>query len=306
MMAAMPPPTVTRRSSAGGESAPRGRWTRDGLARGGWVVCATVLALALGMSGCGHSSANNRAGGEPPLPSSSASPSTLPSQAHAQPSFTGQPTISLHYAFDGGLTDPVLDAAGLLPLHIATAAGGTFTLVDHNGGGAVQYPVLCAHYGAPDCQRAIFESDEVSWLSPGQRPIRYGISVLLASSQTSHGENLLQKGFSTTGSSQFKVQIDGQAGDPSCVMVGGGSDAQIHVALSSISVADGRWHAIECDRKAELLTVSVDGVVTGSTILPEDLSVENTAPLRIGGKGTSPNNDQFNGAVDDAFVEVFG
>jgi hypothetical protein len=30
----------------------------------------------------------------------------------------------------------------------------------------------------------------------------------------------------------------------------------------------------------------------------------NDDPLRIGGKGTSANNDQFHGALDDIFVSI--
>jgi hypothetical protein len=51
-----------------------------------------------------------------------------------------------------------------------------------------------------------------------------------------------------------------------------------------------------------VLTVAVDGKVTGRQAIPASLSIENDNPLCIGGKGTSANNDQFAGVIDDVFV----
>jgi hypothetical protein len=71
-----------------------------------------------------------------------------------------------------------------------------------------------------------------------------------------------------------------------------------------VPVADGQWHAVECARVGGLLTLTVDGTVRGSVALPTTLSVSNTQPLSIGGKGTSPNNDQFAGSLDDVYVDI--
>ena len=70
---------------------------------------------------------------------------------------------------------------------------------------------------------------------------------------------------------------------------------------SAVTVADGAWHAVECRREATTLTVFVDGVPQGTAKIPADLSVRNTAPLSIGGKGAYRNNDQFQGALDDVW-----
>jgi hypothetical protein len=47
--------------------------------------------------------------------------------------------------------------------------------------------------------------------------------------------------------------------------------------------------------------VFVDGVPQGTAKIPADLSVHNTAPLSIGGKGAYRDNDQFQGALDDVW-----
>ncbi|MFG2038834.1 LamG-like jellyroll fold domain-containing protein [Dactylosporangium sp. NPDC048998] len=138
------------------------------------------------------------------------------------------------------------------------------------------------------------------FLNPGRAEFGYGASVLIRSDETSKGANVMQKGFSI-GDSQFKLQVDGVAGRPSCVIVGTGSPT-IFVALASRSVADGRWHRIACSRGNALLTVAVDGAEVGRTAIPSSLSIVNDDPLSIGGKGTSANNDQFVGVIDDVYV----
>ena len=109
-----------------------------------------------------------------------------------------------------------------------------------------------------------------------------------------------RKGFSV-GDSQFKLQVDGVAGRPSCVIVGIGAPT-IYVAVATLAVADGQWHKVECSRGNALLIVAVDGVTPGHTAIPSSLSIMNTDPLCIGGTGTSVNNDQFVGVIDDVFV----
>jgi hypothetical protein len=69
-------------------------------------------------------------------------------------------------------------------------------------------------------------------------------------------------------------------------------------------VADGRWHAVDCVRAGGRLSVLVDGTTSGSVAVPGDLSVVNDTEVSIGGKGTTANNDQFSGAIDDVYLEV--
>jgi hypothetical protein len=203
----------------------------------------------------------------------------------------------VRFTFDGGLGD---DADGRLGLHVRKAEGGQLSVVPHDGGLAVRFPPRCEHYGAESCARAILQSGPAGFLNPGRGSFTYGAAVLVQPHETSKGANVVQKGFSV-GDSQFKLQVDGAAGQPSCVIVGTHSGT-IFVALSTRSVADGRWHRIACSRSNSLLTVAVDGVEAGRANIPSSLSIANEDPLCIGGKGTSPNNDQFVGVIDDVFV----
>lgn len=177
--------------------------------------------------------------------------------------------------------------------------GGAFTTAAHDGGNALVFPPPC--HDEP-CPRIALRAPDSADLDPGTRPIRWGASVRLAADQTTKGENVVQKGYSARGS-QYKLQVDGLAGDPSCVMVDD-ERPRIHVAKSSVSVADGQWHTLECRRRGDRLVVLVDGTQRGSAGVPADLSVRNRIPLSVGGKGSFTDNDQFQGELDDVWVSI--
>ena len=52
------------------------------------------------------------------------------------------------------------------------------------------------------------------------------------------------------------------------------------------------------------LVILIDGALRGLVVIPATLSVTNRYPLSIGGKGTSQDNDQFQGALDDVWVRI--
>ena len=270
------------------------------------MLAAVTLVVAAG----GWALRRGPAGSAGPAPSPALSSGRAPASAVVSgaatatelvhPVASGQPAHpGVRYTFDSGITGPVLDDAGRLPLRIRRA-GGELSTVPHDGGLAVRFPRPCEHYGAQSCARAILQSGPAEFLNPGRGAFTYGASVLVGPDETSKGANVVQKGFSV-GDSQFKLQVDGAAGYPSCVIVGTAGPT-IYVALASLTVADGRWHRVECARRDALLTVAVDGQVKGRSAIPSSLSMVNADPLCIGGKGTSANNDQFAGAIDDVFV----
>jgi Concanavalin A-like lectin/glucanases superfamily len=210
------------------------------------------------------------------------------------------PRDTARYTFDG--RTPFADVTGnghdLSPV---SRYGGSITTVAHAGGGAMAFPPPCR---AEPCPRIALRTVNSEALNPGRAPIRFGASVRLAPDETAKGENVLQKGYSVRGS-QYKLQIDGWAGRPSCVLVGD-RRAGIHLAVSSVSVADGRWHTLECRRAGGSLAIVVDGVCRGEIAIPADLSVRNRLPLSVGGKGSFVDNDQFQGILDEVWVAIGG
>jgi hypothetical protein len=205
---------------------------------------------------------------------------------------------TVRYTFDGRL--PLADVTGhghdLSPV---SRHGGSYATVAHGDGAALAFPPPCH---TEPCPRIALRAADSPDLDPGRRPIRYGGSVRLDADETSKGENVLQKGYSASGS-QYKLQVDGAGGHPSCVLVDD-RRPRIHLAYSDVGVADGHWHTIECRRAGSSLTILVDGSRTGSAVIPADLSVDNHIPLSVGGKGSFTNNDQFQGTLDDIWVAI--
>lgn len=203
------------------------------------------------------------------------------------------------YDFEGR-SGAVADRSGMAhTLRLVSRRGGALRVVARGSGSAVQFPPKCS--GAK-CPRAVLQTPHRDDLNPGRRPLVFGATVRLPARETTKGQNVIQKGYSAKGS-QYKLQIDGQIGRPSCVLVGVGGKS-IHIVRSAISVADGRWHALQCRRYRGSVTVVIDGAIRGVGQIPATLSLANKYPLSVGGKGVYADNDQFQGSLDDVFVQI--
>jgi hypothetical protein len=205
------------------------------------------------------------------------------------------------YNFDSTVTDGTFDdgTGNRHLLQTLAVNGGMVRRVPHGNGLGIGFPPKCA--GA-NCARVVLQATDVPDLNPGARNLRYGAAIRLSPAETSSGENVMQKGYSTTGG-QYKLQVDGASGKPSCVL----SDRKqptIHVVKGTRSVADGTWHTVECGRAGTALRILVDGRVVRTTTVPAGLSVVTTQPLSLGGKGTGLDNDQFHGSLDDIWVKI--
>ncbi|GAA1590261.1 LamG-like jellyroll fold domain-containing protein [Actinoplanes couchii] len=207
--------------------------------------------------------------------------------------------MTVHYGFNGR-SGNILDESGDgHTLRVISFQGGRVRPVVHGPGTALAFPGKCA---ALLCPQVTLQSADSADLNPGDRNLAFGADVLLAPAQTSAGQNVLQKGYSTV-SSQYKLQIDGTAGHPSCVLVDVRRPA-IRVVRSAVTVADGRWHRLRCRRDGSRWEVWVDEVLRGRVRIPSRLSVANDQPLSIGGKGFYRDNDQFNGVLDNVWVWI--
>ncbi|GAB1640298.1 LamG-like jellyroll fold domain-containing protein [Krasilnikovia sp. MM14-A1259] len=206
------------------------------------------------------------------------------------------------YNFDSTVADGTFDdGSGNGHLLKAFAANGAqVTLVPHGTGQAVLFPPKCTV--EVTCGRLNLQAADAADLNPGTRDLRFGATVRLAASETSSGENIVQKGYSTSGG-QYKLQVDGASGRPSCVMSDRNSTT-LYVAKSTTSISDGGWHTLECRRAGASLTIRVDDVQRGAATVPVTLSVVTTQPLRLGGKGLAVNNDQYHGYLDDVWLSI--
>ncbi|MBB4748321.1 LamG-like jellyroll fold domain-containing protein [Actinoplanes lobatus] len=217
----------------------------------------------------------------------------------AVPAHANEPALIAHYSFNaraGALAD---ESGNGHTLRMLSFQGGRVRTVAHGLGAAVAFPGKCIRLV---CPHVVLQSGTSADLNPGTRDIAFGADVMLPPGQTSPGQNIVQKGYSTL-NSQYKLQIDGAAGHPSCVLVDIRQPG-IRIARSVVSTADGRWHRVRCQRSGTSLTIYVDNVIRGRTIVPAGLTVFNDQPLSIGSKGAYRDNDQFNGVLDNVWVRI--
>lgn len=261
-------------------------------------VAAVALLVASAATGCG--TVDDPA---PPARDPGNTPVVGTSASAIPPERLGDVLVA-RYTFDDGLADgQVSDASGNhLVLRAVTGDGGTIDQIPRAGGLAVRFPTPCQPTAQHRCPRAILEAVGATALNPAGKRLRFGASLRLAATETSTGSNVMQKGFAT-GGSQWKLQIDGTEGRPSCVVVGV-NRPRIHLVVADVPIADGKWHAVSCDRHGTAFTITVDGVERGRVAVPADLVVANQLPVRIGGNSPNQRNDQYFGALDDAFVAI--
>jgi concanavalin A-like lectin/glucanase superfamily protein len=214
----------------------------------------------------------------------------------------GTRPVYLRYTFDGGVRQSITAVGGGHELRPLGQNGGRLSLVPEGSGLALAYPPRCALVRERDCPRAILEGRRDDGLNPGTRRLAYGASVRMSQGDLADGANVIQKGYSVGGDSQFKLQVDHLRGHPSCVVVG--KRAAIYRAEAALDVADGRWHNLTCTRTRKRLKLAVDGRQQAVVALPPTLSIANAEPLRVGGKGPSRGNDQYAGRIDNVFLII--
>lgn len=182
---------------------------------------------------------------------------------------------------------------------VVTANGGTVEAVQGapGRGFAVAFTPTCT--ATSGCPRAMLEVMPGRSVDPGEAPFAYGASVWLSEDETTVGSNILQKGrFGSTGG-QWKLQVDGEAGHPSCVIRSG---TDVLTVRSQVSVADSEWHRVVCRRDSQGISIQVDGLVDRRP--GASGSVSNTLPITIGSPGVGDHDDQFHGRLDDVFLEI--
>jgi hypothetical protein len=255
----------------------------------GYAVIALLAAVAT--TGCTAAGAGEK-GGLPASPTGSTSGPDL-SDATLWFAFEDESVD-----FDGATVFPdALD--GPFDGRVVTAAGGVVerTPGPPDRGLALAFPSRCA---APSgCPRAIVEVASEPSLDPGDNAFEFGASVWLAPDQTTAGSNIMQKGRFAVSGGLWKLQVDGERGEPSCVLRSGSDLVEVR---SRVSIADSAWHRVSCTRDHEGLSIRVDDTV--DRVAGPTGAVNSTWPVRIGGPGLDEHDDQFHGRIDDAYLRI--
>lgn len=212
------------------------------------------------------------------------------------------PVYVARYTFDAGVsaTGRVAENSGRgSALTVRVADRGTVRFLPSTTGRYAGFPGRCAT-GAATCPRALLEGTDDADLDPGIRPFRWGAQIFQVKSQLAGSSNVMQKGAANT-ESQWKMQIGATHGRAQCVVVGRGNPTP-YIVRSSVTVADSKWHHVQCVRVGGAMAIYVDGVARGRVAVPPTLSIENNRPLRIGGPNFNTNSDMFHGYLDNAYA----
>ncbi|WP_162599848.1 hypothetical protein [Nocardioides solisilvae] len=230
------------------------------------------------------------------------------------------PRGQLVLEFDEGLSaegDPMArvqsSGTATLRVSVSTAHGGTLDRVAGRSGYAVRTPAFSAT-GRTPAAVLVVKARGADQLSPGERPFRWGVDVLLDAEQgttaADNGDNVLQRGLFDD-RAQVKLQLDGDV--PSCRVRGDVGEAMV---TADRPVERETWHRLACQLRHGELTLLV-----GQPGLPhpEEWSVpadvgaiefRRSEPIAIGGKVDRrgriqpKDTDQFNGLVDNVFMDI--
>jgi hypothetical protein len=280
--------------------------TMRAVLAGAAIAAAIAVPTTLARAGSGdHGPARTPPRAVPPSPSAS----PMPAPPTVPPATRWDVVAS--YNFDDGFDRPdaIFDDSGHgHTLRVASRHGGVVRTELRGAGLAVIYPKPCRKPSfrlsgmSPTCPRVVLQASTSDDLNPGVRPFAWGAMIKLPPNATGPGENVIQKGLrARTG--QFKLQVDGVAGHPSCVITETRTRS-FHEVYATVSIADGQWHRVDCLRGRTTLMIVVDRRISAEKPIPAGLMVSNDMPLRIGGKGVLRGNDQFNGAIDDVYVAL--
>jgi len=198
-------------------------------------------------------------------------------------------------------------------VRVATLAGGTLRSVrDPDGGRALRFPT----YRERDPRGAVMTATSSSVtdpLAPGTSVVSFGADFTLNARSEGggpdDGNNLIQRGLSDD-PAQYKIQIEGRR--VSCRVAG---DAGEVLVEAKRPIVPKTWYHVSCTREGNQVKLQLGAF--GASLEPTlkvgatgAVYVSAETPLVIGGKATaagmpvSSDSDQFNGVVDNVFLEI--
>jgi hypothetical protein len=280
-----------------------------GFSRG--VLATFLLVASLGVDGCALTESGSSRRGEETRPTTPAA-----SQVAADPvlsyDFDDLPTAAGAALTTGALR---LQNAGSEPFEVTASitAGATLrSVADPGGGHALRFPAYAAT-GTPPAVVTISSDSVTDPLGPGTSSFTFGadfnLDKLSEGGVQDNGNNLMQRGL-TDDPAQYKLQLD--QGHASCRVAG--VDGEL-VAKSDQLVKPATWYHLSCTRKGNQVTLRLGAfgeepepnIEVGAT---GAVYVSSETPLVLGGKATRDgvavvsDSDQFNGVIDNVFLEV--
>lgn len=270
------------------------------------AVAAALAALAtVGVSGCAGPGTETR----------------LPTEASPTP-YAVEPQLSPRAVllnFDE--EDPIaVQTTGKVGSRSLQANGGQLVQVPSgNGTSALKFPSYDSGKTGPRLVLALEPEGGRDDLNPGAGDFSFGADLRLNEESSEKGsdddgDNVLQRGLFSD-AFQYKLQVDKRV--PSCTVKAGAE--RLFVDLDQ--AFDDGWYRVRCDYRAGTLTLSASRVLQDRIEPLAVRSVQGTpgplqfavkTPVTVGGKITPQGelvftqSDQFNGDLDNVFVDVPG
>lgn len=202
-----------------------------------------------------------------------------------------------------------------LAVDVVTHNGGEISETSRNQGTAVRLPAYRAS-NPPFAAFRVRDYQGADDLSPENAKFRFGADFTLDSrsqgSSVDNGNNLVQRGLYNA-PLQYKIELDNQR--PACRVKGAGGAVTVR---SSHRVQPDHWYRATCTRDGSKVTLQVlrlgDGTRWTSTASGRTgymKAPSGSLPLSVGSKlnrhGQIARNsaDQFNGRVDNVFLNIF-
>ena len=166
------------------------------------------------------------------------------------------------------------------------------------GNNAYRFPYVRPNTPPPDPQHLVTVPHD-NRLNPGTGEFAVELRM-----RTTHSfGNVIQKGQAGARGGYWKFQQP--SGKISCLFRGSaGSSA---ASSGTVRVNDGNWHTVRCERTPSMVTMIIDGVVTGRNRNATG-TIANTRPVTIAGKGNCDQVeitcDYFSGDIDYVRIET--
>ncbi|MGN6634925.1 MAG: LamG-like jellyroll fold domain-containing protein, partial [Oryzihumus sp.] len=153
-----------------------------------------------------------------------------------------------------------------------------------------------------DAATSIVRVPSADDLNPGTLPLQISAHLRVPASLTSGDYNVIQKGTATASGGAYKLEISAKTGSkfghPDCAF---NSAAGKNRVFGKTSVADGKWHVVECHLSTTQAWVTIDGR-DGPKSARVAGSIANASALTVGGK--TNNTHYFNGDLDEVAITI--
>lgn len=224
---------------------------------------------------------------------------------------------------DGKYRTFVNTGSGSVRVAAATLNGGALTAGHQRDGGrgySIRTPRFDPSTGAPRAVVRITNATDADVLNPRSAHFKFGADFViaepswrLAPGSTDNGDNLVQRGLYGD-ASQYKLQVDRDVA--TCRIKG---DLGAVEVSSDVNIRSDLWYRARCRRLSRSVSISVTWWRTNGTRhtvtdsrhgRTGDMTPGRPSwPLSVGGKlraggQVHPSTDQFNGRIDNVFLEI--